>query len=169
MLPFRSIFCSIVTGTLLLGTGCTSWEDTTPEIYDPRADGEQLLAEALQMAKAEQKRVLLSLGANWCSDSQAMFELFHTHTPIRRLIQEKYIFTMIDVNKRGWRERNRKIVERYGNPITAGIPVLLILDAEGKLLNEDPGERLADSDHHHPTVVLAYLRKWAGPTQSNGR
>ena len=54
-------------------TGCASWSESNPQIYDPRADGEQQLKEALQVAKSEQKRVLLNLGANWCSDSQGMF------------------------------------------------------------------------------------------------
>jgi hypothetical protein len=30
-------------------------------------------------------------------------------------------------------------------------------------LNSDPAERLADTAHEHPSVVLAYLRKWARP------
>jgi len=143
-------------------TGCTSWRETNPEIYNTRADGEQLLAEALQVAKAENKRVLLSLGANWCSDSQAMFALFTTNAEIRRTIQEHYVFTMVDVNRRGLGARNAKLVERLGDPISAGIPVLLILDAHGNVLNREQGERLADSDHEHPAIVLAYLRKWAG-------
>lgn len=141
-------------------TGCASWEDSNPQIYDPRVNGEQSLAEALRVAKAEKKRVLLNLGANWCSDSQAMFQLFSTNDQIRRVIQDNYVFEMVDVNRKGLANRNRKLVERFGNPIDAGIPVLLILDADGRLLNTDPGERLADSDHQFPTIVLAYLQKW---------
>jgi thiol:disulfide interchange protein len=142
-------------------TGCASWEDSDPEIYNPRADGKQLLAEALRVAKAEQKRVLLNLGANWCSDSQAMFQLLSTNVQIRSFIQANYVFEMVDVNKKGLGARNAKLVERLGNPIAKGIPVLLILDADGQVLNPDPDERLADSAHEHPALVLAYLQKWA--------
>jgi thiol:disulfide interchange protein len=142
--------------------GCASWRDTNPEIYDPRADGEQQLAEALRQARAEHKRVLLNLGANWCSDSQAMFHLLSTNAEIQRFISEHYVFDMIDVNKHGLGARNARLVACLGNPIDAGIPVLLVLDENGAVLNNDPAERLADSDHAHPTVVLAYLRKWAG-------
>jgi len=147
----------------LLFGGCASWHDTNPEIYDPRADGEQQLAASLRQAEAEHKRVLLNLGANWCEDSQAMFRLFSTNTEIQRFISEHYVFEMIDVNQRGVGARNARIVARYGNPIAAGIPVLLILDAKGTVLNGDPSERPADSDHAHPAMILAYLQKWAGP------
>jgi hypothetical protein len=43
----------------------------------------------------------------------------------------------------------------------------LILDADGQVLNTDPGERLADSAHEHPALVLAYLQKWARRQESN--
>jgi thiol:disulfide interchange protein len=142
-------------------SGCVSLQDSNPEIYDTHAEGEQLLAEALQTARAENKRVLLDMGANWCSDSQGMFQLLTTNTPIRRMIQDNYVFTMVDVNKNGFKARNEKLVERLGNPISNGIPALLVLDASGKVLNTDPDERLTDSDHDRPAIVLAYLRKWA--------
>jgi thiol:disulfide interchange protein len=154
-------FVVVIAATL---SGCVSMQNSNPEIYDTHADGEQLLAEALQTARAENKRVLLDLGANWCSDSQGMFQLLTTNTPIRRFIQDNYVFTMVDVNKNGFKPRNEKLVERLGNPISNGIPKLLILDASGKVLNTDPDERLTDSDHDRPAIVLAYLRKWAGQT-----
>src|SRR5215213_5583575 len=153
-----AVILAVVAGTL---SGCVSLQDSNPEIYDTHADGEQLLAEALQTARAENKRVLLDMGANWCSDSQAMFQLLTTNMTVRRVIQDNYVFTMIDVNKNGFKARNEKLVERLGNPISKGIPTLLVLDASGKVLNTDPDERLTDSDHDRPAIVLAYLRKWA--------
>ena len=146
----------------IFSNGCASTESSNPQIYNTRADGEQQLVEVLRQARAEHKRVLLDLGANWCSDSQAMFGLLSTNREIQRFISDNYVFEMIDVNQHGLHARNTRLVERFGNPITNGIPVLLIFDENGRLLNVDPSERLRDSDHAHPTLVLAYLRKWAG-------
>jgi hypothetical protein len=165
MRSIRSYLSVALIGVLAAAlSGCVSLQDSNPEIYDTHADGEQLLAEALQTARTENKRVLLDMGANWCSDSQGMFQLLTTNTPIRRMVQENYVFTMVDVNKNGFKARNEKLVERLGNPISNGIPKLLILDASGKVLNTNPDERLTDSDHDRPAIVLAYLRKWAGQT-----
>jgi hypothetical protein len=91
-----------------------------------------------------------------------MFELVTTNAEIRRVIEDHYVFAMVDVNQHGVGARNARLVERLGNPIAAGIPVLLILDANGSLLNADSGERLSDSDHAHPAIVLAYVRKRVG-------
>ena len=157
----RSKFFTAVLSMLLAGCATVSGPDT-PQIYDVKADGEQQIAVAVAQAGRERKRVLLNLGANWCSDSHAMFQLFNANPEIRRVIEDHYVFEMFDVNRRGLRRRNARVVERFGDPIAAGIPVLLILDANGVLLNNDPAERLADSAHNHPALVLAYLRKWAG-------
>ena len=37
-----------------------------PPIYDEKADGAKQIADALAVAKKENKRVLLQFGANWC-------------------------------------------------------------------------------------------------------
>jgi thiol:disulfide interchange protein len=157
-------------GCVLLMTGCgtmRSWFGMN-EIYDEKADGEQQLVKALTRAAHEQKRVLLSFGANWCGDSQAMFHLLQTDRDIQRELQTHYILAMVDANPRAEAPRNTNTVARFGTPLSRGIPVLLVLTPEGKLLNDDPEERLADSDHQHPKVVLAYLQKWAatnGPSK----
>ena len=68
---------------------------------------------------------------------------------------------MVDVNRREGAPRNARLVSRFGDPLRRGIPVLLVLAPDGRLLNRDPAERLADSDNRHPAKVLAYLRKWS--------
>ena len=132
-----------------------------PEIYDPRADGEQQLAVALTQAQWEGKRVLLNLGASWCRDSQAMYRLLRDNAQIARELSRHYVLVLVDVNRRGGLPRNAGLVARFGDPLAQGIPVLLVLAPDGTLLNTDPPERLADSDHEQPIEVLAYLRKWA--------
>ena len=150
-------------GCILIATGCgttRSWFGNM-EIYDPKADGERQLAAALTQAKRDGKRVLLSLGANWCSDSQAMFRLLQTDPAIQRELAAHYVLAMVDADQQGEPARNTNTLARFGEPLARGIPVLLVLTPDGKLLNDDATERLADSDHAHPERVLAYLRKWA--------
>ena len=151
--------------TLFLNGCATAQSDgnsAAPEIYDPQAEGEQQLAAALAEAKVQQKRVLLSLGANWCSDSQSMHRLLKNDRRISRELNAHYVLVLVDVNKRTGVDRNAALVTRLGDRLTRGIPVLLVLGADGALLNTEPAERLADSDHKRPGKVLRYLQKWSG-------
>ena len=43
----------------------TSNKSERPNLYDTRADGKEQIANALKMAKAEDKRIILKFGANW--------------------------------------------------------------------------------------------------------
>ena len=151
---------------LLVLTGCATaphGSKDIQEIYDPHASGEQLLTAALSQAQKQGKRVLLDLGANWCSDSQAMAWLLQSDPAIHLEVQRHFILVMVDVNQNNGANRNPELIARFGNPIGRGIPVLLILAPDGTLLNRDPAERLRDDAHRAPETVLAYLRKWAPP------
>jgi thiol:disulfide interchange protein len=149
---------------LLFLTGCATaphGSKGVQEIYDPHANGEQLLTAALGQAQRQGKRVLLDLGANWCSDSQTMARLLQSDPAIHRELQRHFILVMVDVNQKNGANRNPEVIARFDNPIGRGIPVLLILAPDGTLLNRDPAERLRDDAHTAPETVLAYLRKWA--------
>jgi thiol:disulfide interchange protein len=135
--------------------------DGQPQIYDSRADGEAQLAAALTQAKRESKRVLLDLGASWCRDCQAMYRLLHSDPKITRELARHYVLVMVDVSRNGDTPRNAALVARFGDALSRGIPVLLLLAPDGTLLNADPAERLADSDHQFAEKVLDYLRKWS--------
>jgi thioredoxin 1 len=148
---------------VLLG-GCATpprAPDTASQIYDPHADGKQQLAAGLAEARRTGKRVLLDLGANWCSDSQATYELFQANPAIRQQIRDHFVLVLVDVNDHGGARRNQDLVAGLGNPLSRGIPVLLILTGGGKVLNADPAERLNDEAYTDPARVLAYLRKWS--------
>ena len=172
---FIIVFCGVTALALCL-SGCATRPDglndsdyAGPEIYDPRADGEQQLASALAEAKVQHKRVLLNLGANWCSDSQSMFRLIRNDPRIARELNEHYVLAMVDVNKRTGFDRNSPLVTLLGDPLGRGIPGLLVLDSDGTVLNADPRERLADIDHKRPKKVLRYLQKWSGNVLPAGR
>ena len=132
------------------------------QIYDMKAQGEAQLRAGLQQAHSEDKRVLLSLGANWCSDSQKMFDVLKSRTELAQQLDDHYVLVMVDVNDRLAGQRNPTIVERYQVDLKRGIPALLVLDNEGRLLSTDPEARPKDDDHDHPGRLLNYLKKWNG-------
>jgi thiol:disulfide interchange protein len=137
-----------------------------PDIYDPKADGFVLIDAALRQAATGHKRVLLDFGANWCSWCHALHRLFTTDADVRRRLAADYGVVMIDVNQRHGPARNAAVNEKYGNPIKAGLPVLVVLDADGRqLVTQETGalEKGGDGEVHDPAKVVAFLEKWAAP------
>ena len=129
-------------------------------IYDESADGSKQIAAALALAGKDGKRVLLQFGANWCPWCHKLHSLFETDKDIAAKLKSDYVVVLIDVNK----GHNSVVDAKYGHPTFHGLPVIVVLDAEGKQLTTKDSGELEEGDHHNPAKVLAFLQKW-----SNGR
>jgi thiol:disulfide interchange protein len=128
-----------------------------PKIYDESADGAKQIADALVSAKKDNKRVLLQFGANWCGWCHKLHKLFATDNAIGEKLKADYVLVMIDVNE----NHNRDVNMKYGKPTRFGLPVIVILDADGRpLTTKDTGE-LEQGDHHDPEKVLVFLKQWS--------
>lgn len=154
----RLFLCFLLLGTLLQAA---EYPQSGPDIYDPKADGFAQIETALQRAKAENKRVLLKFGANWCSWCRALNGLMHDHAGVKAALERDYVVVLIDVNARNGVKRNEAVNAKYGNPIQHGLPVLVVLDANDRPLVTQETGALEAGEGHDPAKVLAFLATWA--------
>ena len=160
----RRLFTSLLAVALLSGstgllTSNAADAPKTPrkEIYDAKADGAKQIAAALAAAKADKKHVILQFGANWCGWCHRLHKLFESDKDIADKLKSDYVVVLVDVDK----GHNESIDKQYGNPIRFGLPVMVVLDAEGKQLTTKNTSELEVGDHHDPAKVMAFLKEWA--------
>ena len=132
-----------------------------PDIYDTHADGGAQVAAALARASAEHKRVLLDFGANWCIWCRRLHATFEADPAVSAALARGFVVVMVDVNTRNGVKRNAGVNERYGDPIRHGIPVLVVLDSDGKLLTTKDSGELEEGEGHSPAKINAFLAAWA--------
>jgi len=90
---------------------------------------------ALARASANGKRVLLAMGANWCHDSRAFAGWLETPR-FAALLAERYEVVFVDVGSPQTGEgRNLDIARRFGMAEFPGTPAVLVLTAQGELVN----------------------------------
>lgn len=96
---------------------------------------------ALVRARQSGKRVLLVMGANWCSDSRALAGWLATDRFVE-LIKRKYELVFVDIGmpKAGDRP-NIAIARRFGIPELPGSPNVLVLTSDGVLVNPTTATR----------------------------
>lgn len=111
--------------------------------FDESADASNAVDAALLDAQKEGKRVILVMGANWCHDSRGLSGWF-AQPKFSVMLTPKYEIIYIDV---GQRDRNIDIAQRFGINKIKGTPTVLVLSAQGDLLNPKsaPGWRNAAS------------------------
>ena len=91
-----------------------------------------------------------------------MSSLLNTNAQIASIIKENYIVVLIDVDQ----GHNKDVVRRYGEPTRFGLPVLVVLHTDGRLLTTQDTGKLEEGDHHDPAKVISFLEKWKKPKLS---
>lgn len=129
--------------------------DDGPRPYDEQADANAAIAAALA-DNPERKRVLITFGANWCSDSRVLEA--HVRSPeLAPLIEREFKSVYIDV---GMFHRNLDITQRYGDPIDEGIPAVVLLDADGNTLYVEHGG-LSSAGRMRAAAIRSYFERLA--------
>jgi thiol:disulfide interchange protein len=123
--------------------------------YDGKAVPAEQLQKAYAQAKAENKRVLVQFGGNWCGFCQALDELIEADTTLKAL-KSRYVAIHIDAANAD------DLNQRWGRPFDHGFPVLLVLDAGGNLLHTQPMTVFIRGGSFDPGGVAGFLRQWAG-------
>jgi thiol:disulfide interchange protein len=151
------LVCAISLLALLLYQSGESGNYLRTPIYDEAADASQQVTNALVLAKSENKRVLLQFGANWCVWCHVLHHLFETNRAVHKKIQSDYIVVLVDVNH----GHNESTVEKYGQPTQFGLPIIVVLDSNGKQLVTQSVGGFGEIGGYSPQKVLAFLNAWA--------
>ena len=106
--------------------------------------------------EAEDKRVLLMFGGDWCGWCHKLHELFAAVAEIRRLLSYEYELVMVGQGP-----------PRPGTPRGVlegkdhlGYPFLAVMDPGGKVLTGQETGSLEEGDHHDPKKVMEFLARW---------
>lgn len=140
-------------GTLQAQTGEGS--RTRKKDYDVTANGTEQIAAALVTAKAEKKRVLVHFGANWVSWCFALNKMFRTEQ-VKAALEKDFVVVAIDVNQ----GHNAEVDLLYEHPTKYGLPTIIVLDAEGKLLTTKATSELEKGNGHDAEAFLKWLQEW---------
>ena len=131
------------------------------DLYDPSRNPADDLAQALPIAQAENKRIMLELGGDWCIWCKYMDEFYASHPDILQYRVDHYVLIKINVSEDNM---NEGFLSQY--PEVDGYPHIFILENTGKLLHSQDTAELEDGGKSYvPEVFMAFLEKWALPSQ----
>ncbi len=129
------------------------------ENQDPRAD----LKNAIELARKENKHVLVQFGGNWCSWCMRFHALVNGTPKIDSLMKENYVYLLLNV-PREKEKRDYSIFKEFDYPNRFGYPVFVILDKNGKRLNTQDSDAFEHRDPnvkgYDTTKVARFLTLW---------
>ena len=139
--------------------GFNGWSIPAYEPYDENADALDGISKALKIAELENKYVLLQMGGNWCPDCRTLGEYF-SRPDIKAWLDDRLILVSVDVGE--W-NRNLDIAEKYGNPISEGIPALVLLNSENEVMFATLAGELASARSMSKNDLIVWLQTKIDP------
>ena len=130
------------------------WSLSEYRPYDETADAHQNIAEAVKLAKKSDKHILLEMGGNWCPDCRTL-GAYLAREDIKAWLDDRFILVPVDVGE--W-DKNIDIAERYGNPISEGIPALVVLDKNENVVFATPAGELASARNMSGDDLIEWLK-----------
>jgi thiol:disulfide interchange protein len=125
-------------------------------LYSETANPTSDIAAALKQARAENKRVILDFGGDWCGDCQVL-DIYMHQSPNAELLAKHFIVVHVDI---GHMDHNVDVAKKYNVPIEKGVPALAVLDAHGKLLFSQENKEFENMRNMRSEDVTAFLNKW---------
>lgn len=142
----RRILASMVTAALALTVAAAE----VP--YNERANASADMQHALAAAQANGTEVLAVFGANWCPDCRELDKALNGSS--HALIAGRFEVVKIDV---GMFDKNLELANKYGNPIKLGIPAVVVLSADNKIVYSSKGGELANARKMGDTGIYDFL------------
>lgn len=127
-----------------------------PEKFDPARDAAADVQQAVALAQAQRKRVLVDVGGEWCVWCH-IFDRFVVARPaVQMAMQDHYVLLKVNHSPQN---RNEALLSQW--PKAKGYPHFYVLDATGKVLASQPSAELESGKDYDEAKVLAFLRRHA--------
>lgn len=133
-------------------------------IYEEKPNGEELIKEAVSVAGAENKRILIVFGYNHCFWCWKLHDFLHQNEKVWKFLEQNYVVVRIDITK------NKDLAKRLKEP--GRYPGLVFLGRNGQWVASEPTGPLVAVQYSKATGrvtgtgyveerVLSVLNKWS--------
>jgi thioredoxin-related protein len=133
-------------------------DNDSANIYNPKADAAKDIANAVMLAKAQHKFVLIQAGGNWCSWCLRFNKMVTTDPQLDSILIADFIVYHLNYSKENM---NKDVFAKYGFPQRFGFPVFIILDENGNRLNTQNSEYLEEGKGYNKDKVMEFLESWS--------
>jgi thioredoxin-related protein len=139
----------------------TSYGQTPAKPYNENQDIRADLKKATQLAKKENKHLLIQFGGNWCPWCIRFHQMAQGAHPVDSLLKADYVYMMANVSQ-DKKKRDYQLFREFGYPNRFGYPVFVILNGDGKVLHiQDSGILEHCQVKGYDTAkVVSFLQMW---------
>lgn len=143
--------------TLCLSAGPSFAQEKTA-IYNPLANAETDIKNAVKLAAKENKQVLIQVGGNWCSWCTRFQNTVKNSDTLRQLMDDNYVMIHLNYSPEN---KNEASLARLGYPQRFGFPVFIILDGKGQRIHTQNSAYLEEGKGYDKKKIAEFLEQWS--------
>jgi thiol:disulfide interchange protein len=143
-------------GLLLACCAFTAAAQALPERFDPARNALADYRTALELARAQGKRVIVDVGGEWCVWCKIMDRFFDAHDDLAALRDRHYVWLRVHWSKD---QPNTALLARF--PRVDGYPHLFVVDADGRLVHSQDTGVLEAGRSYDLAKFRAFLAAYA--------
>jgi thioredoxin-related protein len=134
-----------------------SGQDTLMKPYQPEANAQLQIKNAIMLADAAQKHILIMVGGNWCKWCIRLTKFMAEHETIDSIIKADYVYIHINYSPEN---KNAEVMQQLEYPQRFGFPVLVILDSNGKKIHTQNTAYIEKDDSYNIALIKEFLLQW---------
>lgn len=124
--------------------------------YDPARDPISDGRDALRLAKASHRMVLIEVGGDWCRWCDALDRFFNQHPDIRARLHERFVVLKVNVDDSN---DNAEFLSAF--PPLNGYPHLYVTSNDGSIVHsQDPAKFLQNGEYSEQRIS-DFLDRWS--------
>lgn len=141
--------------------GETVKANTTAMVYDESLNTMEQIDNALAKAKSEGKYVICQVGGNWCPWCLKFAKFITEDAEIKSLVEKNFVYIHVNYPRRGGdRSAHAETMKRLGNPQRFGFPVMVVLNADGKVVHTQDSSYLEENSGYSKKKVMSFFSHW---------
>ncbi len=130
------------------------------EKFDPKRVAADDLKSAIVKATAENKRIILDIGGEWCVWCRLMDNYLIKNVELGKLRDDNFVWVKINFSEEN---ENKDFLAAY--PEVKGYPHLFVLEKDGKFLYSQDTSALEEGKGYNLPRFTDFLTKWS-PSKS---
>jgi thioredoxin 1 len=126
------------------------------DLYPANADAKKEIEAALKTVHAENKRVILIFGGNWCYDCHVLDQALH-EGEANKVVKESFLLVHVDI---GEGDKNLDLIKKYETTLGSGVPTVVIINDKGRVIYSSTKGEFEAARQMMKKDLVAFLNRW---------